>query len=238
MDKRVVLLKITRLSYVKLVLLCAGLIAGQALAQVPPALDKEIRASVAKHPAMLGYKTSVEYVDTRIRIPDCPGGFEFELPTRTRLWGRVNVPVRCNKGAKWFISLPVKIQVFGQYVVSSRQIQGNSRLSQGDLVLSEGDLSDLPDGFVQKPEDALGRQVIRPIAPGNPIFLNNLRESSVIKVGDQVKVKIVGAGFEASGSGVAQSGGSSGDSIRIKMPDGQALQGKVIGPAAVEIKLD
>ena len=232
------MLKITRFSFLSLFLLCASFFTGQAFAQVPPALDKEIRALVAKHPAMLNYKTSVEYVDTRIRVPDCPGGYEVELPSRTRLWGRVNISVRCNKGAKWFVSLPVKIQVFGQYLVTSHQIQGNSRLSQGDFVLSEGDLSDLPDGFVQKAEDALGRQVIRPIAPGNPILLNNLRESSVIKVGDQVKVKIIGSGFEAAGSGIAQSGGSSGDSIKVKMPDGQALQGKVIGPATVEIKID
>ncbi|QWE19297.1 flagellar basal body P-ring formation chaperone FlgA [Polynucleobacter corsicus] len=232
------MLKITSFSVLKVILLGASLFAGQAFAQAPPALDKEIRTLVAKHPAMLNYKTSVEYVDPRIKVPDCPGGYEIELPTRTRLWGRVNIPVRCNKGAKWFVSLPVKIQVFGQYLVSSRQIQGNSRLSQGDFVLSEGDLSDLPDGFVQKPEDALGRQVIRPIAPGNPIFLNNLRESSVIRVGDQVKVKIVGSGFEAAGSGVAQSGGSSGDSVKVKMPDGQALQGKVIGPSTVEIKIN
>ena len=232
------MLKITYFSLLKLTLVGLSVFASQAFAQVPPALDKEIRALVAKHPAMLNYKTSVEYVDSRIRVPDCPGGYEVELPTRTRLWGRINIPVRCNKGAKWFISLPVKIQVFGQYLVSSRQIQGNSRLSQGDFVLSEGDLSDLPDGFVQRPEDAIGRQVIRPIPPGNPIFLNNLRESSVIRVGEQVKVKIIGAGFEAAGSGSAQSGGSSGDSIRVKMPDGQVLQGKVIGPATVEIKID
>lgn len=232
------MLKITRFSFLSLILLCASFFAGQVFAQVPPALDKEIRALVAKHPAMLNYKTSVEYVDPRIRVPDCPGGYEVELPSRTRLWGRVNIPVRCNKGAKWFVYLPVKIQVFGQYLVTSHQIQGNSRLSQGDFVLSEGDLSDLPDGFVQKAEDALGRQVIRPIAPGNPILLNNLRESSVIRVGDQIKVKIIGSGFEAAGSGIAQSGGSSGDSIKVKMPDGQVLQGKVIGPATVEIKID
>ena len=220
------------------ILTFASIFAGQAYAQVPPALDKEIRTMVAKHPAMLSYRTSVEYTDARIRVPDCPGGYEVELPARTRLWGRVNIPVRCNKGAKWFISLPVKIQVFGQYLVTSHQIQANSRLSQADFVLSEGDLSELPDGFVQKVQDALGRQVIRPIAPGNPILLNNLRESSVIRVGDQVKVKIIGNGFEAAGSGLAQSGGSSGDLIKVKMPDNQVLQGKVIGPATVEIKID
>lgn len=232
------MLKITCSVILRLFLIFASIFAVQAYAQVPPALDKEIRTMVAKHPAMLSYRTSVEYTDARIRVPDCPGGYEVELPARTRLWGRVNIPVRCNKGAKWFISLPVKIQVFGQYLVTSHQIQANSRLSQADFVLSEGDLSELPDGFVQKAEDALGRQVIRPIAPGNPILLNNLRESSVIRVGDQVKVKIIGNGFEAAGSGLAQSGGSSGDLIKVKMPDNQVLQGKVIGPATVEIKID
>ena len=232
------MLKITRFFFFKLILVFLGLFASQTFAQVPPALDKEIRSLVAKHPSMLGYRTSVEYVDPRIRVADCPGGYDVELPTRTRLWGRVNIPVKCTQGAKWFLSLPVKIQVFGSYLVTSHQIQGNSRLSQADFVLSEGDLSDLPEGFVQKAEDAIGRQVIRPIAPGNPILLNNLRESSVIRVGDQVKVKIIGNGFEAAGSGSAQSGGASGDSIKVKMPDGQVLQGKVIGPATVEIKID
>ncbi len=232
------MLKITRFFFFKLILVFLGLFASQVFAQVPPALDKEIRSLVAKHPSMLGYRTSVEYVDTRIRVADCPGGYDVELPTRTRLWGRVNIPVKCTQGVKWFLSIPVKIQVFGSYLVTSHQIAANSRLSQGDFVLFEGDFSDLPEGFIQKAEDAIGRQVIRSISQGSPILLNNLRESSVIRVGDQVRVRIVGTGFEAAGTGLAQSSGASGDSIKVKMPDGQVLQGKVIGSAAVEIKID
>jgi len=96
----------------------------------------------------------------------------------------------------------------------------------------------MPDDLLARPQDALGRQAIRPIQPRTPIFLNNLREMAVIKSGDPVRVQILGNGFEAEGSGLAQSSGAVSDQIRVKMPDGQQVQGRVLRQGVVTVKID
>jgi len=67
------------------------------------------------------------------------------------------------------------------------------------------------------------------------VSLNNLREAAVIKVGEGVRVQVQGKGFQANGEGVALTSGAIGDSIRVRMPDGQQVQGQVVRAGTVEI---
>lgn len=205
---------------------------------VPKELDKNIRNTITKNPSMSGYKVQIEYVDSKIKIPNCPSDIEIEFPQKTRLWGRVNLQIKCNSGYKWTMTLPIRVQVFGDYLLAAKFIQAGAKLGQDDILISQGDLTEMPDDLLARPQDALGRQAIRPIQPRTPIFLNNLREMAVIKSGDPVRVQILGNGFEAEGSGLAQSSGAVNDQIRVKMPDGQQVQGRVLRQGVVTVKID
>jgi len=224
-----------------LALVCfAAIWSGQSHAQVqvPLDLDKSIRQFVAKHPSMSGLRTDIEYVDSKIKIPSCTGPVDISLPARVRPWGRVNLQLRCNKGQGWFLGLPVRIIVYGEYVLTTRFIQQGSKIVQADLRVAEGDLSALPDDLIRAPGEAIGRQVVRPIQAGSYISLNNLKEPAVIRVGDRVRVQVIGVGFQATGEGVAQSAGSVNEIIKVRLPDGQVLQGRISAPGAVEISIE
>ena len=207
-------------------------------AQIPLDLDKSIRQFVAKHPSMSGLRTDIEYVDPKIKVPSCAVPIEIALPARVRPWGRVNLQLRCQKGSGWFLSLPVRVIVYGEYVLTTKFIQTGSKIVQGDLRLVEGDLSALPDDLIRFPGEAIGRQVLRPIQAGSYISLNNLKEPAVIRVGDRVRVNVIGVGFQATGEGTAQSAGSVNEIIKVRLPDGQVLQGRVSAPGAVEISIE
>ena len=73
---------------------------------------------------------------------------------------------------------------------------------------------------------------------GSPIGLNDLREASVVKVGDPVRLVLTGKDFEVSGEGIAQTAGMIGDMVRVRLADGQVLQGKVLRSSVVVVLIE
>ncbi|MBU3550691.1 flagellar basal body P-ring formation chaperone FlgA [Polynucleobacter sp. MWH-Berg-3C6] len=207
-------------------------------AQVPLEIDRAVKKAIFSQLSDPAYKVGIEYLNTKNKVPSCPGGVEVLLPQNTKIWGRVNLDLRCTNGANWTMNLPVKIVINAEYLVAARYIQGNSRVYAQDLSVAQGDIGELPEGFIQKPEQAIGRQAIRPIQAGGLITLNNLKNLAVIKAGDPVRIQVQGEGFEASGTGTALNAAGINDPIRVKLASGKQAQGRVISEGLVVIKLE
>jgi flagella basal body P-ring formation protein FlgA len=136
------------------------------------------------------------------------------------------------------INVPVNIHVFGDYVVAARYLPFGQKIEPGDIRVVEGDLSLLPDDVLRSPKGAYDRVLSRPLQMGSPVGLNDLKESTVIKVGDPVRLLLGGKDFEVSGEGTAQTAGMLGDMVRVRIADGQILQGKVIRPGVVQVNVE
>ena len=221
-----------------LVALILGLGSFGVFAQVPLEIDRAVKKAIFSQLNDPAYKVGIEYLNTKNKVPPCPGGVQVLLPQNTKIWGRVNLDLRCSNGANWTMNLPVKIVINAEYLVAARYIQGNSRVSAQDLSVAQGDIGELPDGFIQKPEQAIGRQAIRPIQAGGLITLNNLKNLAVIKAGDPVRIQVVGDGFEAGSTGTALNAAGINDSIRVKLANGKQAQGRVVSEGLVVIKLE
>jgi flagella basal body P-ring formation protein FlgA len=209
-----------------------------AQAALPPDLEKEIKRYIQKSPSVNGLRVEPEFLDPSITLPPCVGGsIEIGTAMGSRLWGRTTLQLRCAKAA-WMINLPVNIHVFGDYVVASRYLQFGQKVEIGDIRIVEGDLSLLTDDVLRSPKAAYDRILNRALQMGAPIGLNDLKESTVIKVGDPVRLLLGGKDFEVSGEGIAQTAGMLGDMVRVRIADGQILQGKVMRPGVILINVE
>jgi len=205
---------------------------------IPLEVQNNIRRFIQKSPTVLGFRTEVDFLDPSNNLPSCQGGsIEVLSAPNVRLWGRSLVQVRCLKAA-WLYNIPLMIRVYGDYVVSTRYLQPGNRLSSSDMRIINGDLTSVPDDVIRTPKEADDRVLTRPIQMGMPIGLNDLRETAVIKVGDPVTILLKGRDFQVTGSGTAQTQGMINDMVRVRLNDGQVLQGKVIRPGVVEMTLD
>lgn len=213
------------------------LFAQNVIANVPPDIDVAIKRFVARNPMVAGMQTEVEYIDQNPTIQACPEKIEVGSQPGIRLWGRTSVQLRCRKLA-WTYNLAIRVRVIGDYVVAGRYLQGNVKVAQGDLRVVQGDLTDLTDDVLRSVKDGYNRILVRPVQAGMPIGLNDLRETAVIKVGDPVTILLKGRDFQVTGSGTAQTQGMISDMVRVRLNDGQVLQGKVIRPGVVEITLE
>ena len=205
---------------------------------IPVEVQNNIRRFVQKSPAISGFRTEVDFLDPSMNLPTCPGGtIEVLSAPNVRLWGRSLIQLRCLKAA-WLYNIPLIVKVYGDYVISTRYLQAGNRLSSSDMRVINGDLTSVQDDVIRAPKEADDRVLTRPIQMGMPIGLNDLRETAVIKVGDPVTIVLKGRDFQVTGSGVAQTQGMLNDMVRVRLNDGQVLQGKVIRPGVVEMTLD
>ena len=209
-----------------------------AQATMTPDLEASIKRYIQKSPSVNGLRVEVQLIEPNQVIPPCIGGsIEIITPPGVRLWGRSTLQLRCAK-ASWMVNVPLNIRAFGDYVVASRYLPFGQKLESGDIRVIEGDLSILPDDVLRTPRAAFDKVLGRPLQMGAPIGLNDLKESSVVKVGDPVLIQLVGRGFQVSGEGTAQSAGMVGDMVRVRLMDGQTLQGRVLRPGVVGVNIE
>jgi flagella basal body P-ring formation protein FlgA len=206
-----------------------------SFAALSPELEQMVIRFVNKSPMVGGLRTEVEFLDPLANLQSCPEKLSISLQAGTRLWGRTNVVLRCDKLA-WTYNLSIKVKVFGDYVVASRYLPSGLKVSKGDLNVVTGDLAELPDDVLRSIKDAIGRILNRPIQIGMKIGLNDLREESVISIGDPVRVIVSGPDFEVAGDGVAENAGMVGDTVRVKMRDGQTISGKVRAQGVIVVR--
>ena len=219
-------------------ILLTAFLGTSAQAALAPDLDKEITRFIQKSPSINGLRIQVEQVDPNIVVPACIGGaIEISTQPGARVWGRTTLQLRCAK-AGWMVNIPFNIRVFGDYVVASRYLPFGQKIESGDIRVIEGELNLLPDDVLRTPKGAYDRVLSRPLQMGAPIGLNDLRESSVIKVGDPVRLVLSGKDFEVSGEGIAQTSGMIGDMVRVRLADGQVLQGMVLRPSVVRVTIE
>ena len=220
------------------ILLTAYFLGTSAQAALAPDLDKEITRFIQKSPSVNGLRVQAEQLDPNIVVPACVGGvIEISAQPGARVWGRTILQLRCAR-AGWMVNIPLNIRVFGDYVVASRYLPFGQKIEPGDIRIIEGELNLLPDDVLRTPKGAYDRILSRPLQMGSPIGLNDLRESSVIKVGDPVRLVLSGKDFEVSGEGIAQTSGMIGDMVRVRLADGQVLQGKVLRPSVVRVIIE
>jgi len=220
------------------ILLTAYFLGTSAQAALTPDLDKEITRFIQKSPSVNGLRVQIEQLDPNIVVPACIGGvIEISAQPGARVWGRTILQLRCAR-AGWMVNIPLNIRVFGDYVVASRYLPFGQKIESGDIRIIEGELNLLPDDVLRTPKGAYDRILSRPLQMGSPIGLNDLREASVVKVGDPVRLVLTGKDFEVSGEGIAQTSGMLGDMVRVRLADGQVLQGKVLRPSVVRVTIE
>ncbi|QWD59764.1 flagellar basal body P-ring formation chaperone FlgA [Polynucleobacter sp. MWH-UH35A] len=219
-------------------LIFAYFLGTNALAALMPDQEKEIFRFVQSSPAINGLRVQLELVDPNVTVPACLGGsIQISAQPGARIWGRTVLQLRCAK-AGWMVNIPFNIRVFGNYVVASQYLPAGQKLEPGDIRVIEGELSTLPDDVLRTPKNAYDRVLSRSLQMGSPVGLNDLKESSVVKVGDPVRLVLKGKDFEVSGEGVAQTAGMIGDMVRVRLADGQVLQGRVLRPSVVVVMLE
>lgn len=168
------------------------------------------------------------------RLPPCTAHEAF-APPGTRLSGRTHVGVRCLGPSIWSVLVPFQIAVIGNYVTTSRALVAGQLISPSDIATIEGDLSAQPTGVITDPRSAIGKTLRNSLGSGQPLRNDQLLAPLVIRQGQTVRVVSQGDGFAVSGEGKALNNASAGQTIQVRMSNGQNVSGIARPDASVEI---
>jgi flagella basal body P-ring formation protein FlgA len=221
-----------RLFAMLLCLTATSVCARQEAAPVRAAIDTFLQRETRGLPGLVGF--SIGAVDAENNLTPCPA-LGVSLPRGGRLWGRTNVVVRCQADPGWTLFVPVQVSVTGEYLVSSRALGLGQTVAEGDLEKRRGDLTELPDGVLADPKQAIGRTLAVSLAAGRPLRADALRLPLAVQQGQGVKVVSLGAGFQVSSEGRALNNAAVGQVAQVRLRNGQVVSGIARGEGVVEI---
>lgn len=177
---------------------------------------------------------SVEPMQGANQLPEC-AQLEPFLPAGTRAWGQINVGVRCLAPVAWTVFLPARVSVMNDYLVTARPIRAGQIVASDDLTSEQGDLTALPSNILTDPAQAIGHHARYAIAAGNPLRATMLRIPPAVQQGQTVKVVSSGAGFSVTNEGRALSRAGAGESVKVRLKNGQVVTGTARSGGIVEV---
>ncbi len=233
-----------------------GPVAFGAAAQMPAATDGQPEAALTERVRSLvgpqmqlpldaqgqpqgSARVEVEFgkLDPRLRLAPCRR-IEPQLPVNAVLWGRTHIGLRCVEGEKpWQVWLPIQVKVMAPALVALQALPIGTVLQASHLEKIEIDwAADRRAPFLHA-DDLIGRTLTRALQPGQAPRQGELRQRQWFAAGDTVQVLARGAGFSASGEGLALSTGFEGQAVRVRTESGRVLTGMPVGPRRVELTL-
>ena len=142
--------------------------------------------------------------------------FEPFLATPLRAAGRLPLGLRCQEGARGVVMAGAQVQAWAQVPVAAEPLAVGAVLEARHLQLAEADVTREPAGADRRPESLLGRTLMRAVAPGQPLRADMARPTWVLQPGDPVRLRLVGAGFEASAPAQALQAAAAGQTVRVR----------------------
>lgn len=231
----------------RLVLLLLCLLAAppghaQGAAVLDPALIERVRvlaetAARATAPPDTRVAVDIGALDARLRLAPCRQVQPY-LPPGVAVWGRSRVGLRCTDGvARWNVTLPVRVAVFGRAVVTSSPLPAGVTLAQEHLAMADIDIASAPGAVFTDPAALLGRVLARPLGAAEAVRAPALKSRQWFAAGETVLVRVAGPGFAVAAEAQALTPGVEGQDVRVRFDSGRVAAGRAVGERRVELLL-
>jgi len=117
-----------------------------------------------------------------------------------------------------------------------RWIKPNEVVAAEDVLTMKIDVPSLTHDFILDPNEVIGKQVLRPLSPRQPIRKIMLDDPPLVHKGDRVMLEVHRGGLFVQAVGLAKASGKSGDTIPVKnQHSGREVVGTIIGSGLVEV---
>lgn len=224
-----------------LVCLLAALSA-RAQTALDPALLERVRTlaeTAARAAAPAGTRVVIEVgqLDARLRLAPCQQVQPY-LPPGLALWGKSRIGLRCIDGlARWNVTVPVRVAVFGRAVVASGPLPAGVNLTQDQLAVADIDIAAEPGAVFTDPALLVGRVLARPLAAAEAVRAPALKSRQWFAAGETVQVQAIGEGFAVATEAQALANGLEGQEVRVRFESGRVATGRAVGERRVELLL-
>lgn len=136
------------------------------------------------------------------------------------------------------VNIVVEVKAQARVATPVRWLKPGDVVTAEDLAPMMVNVPSLTHDFVLNLGEAIGKQVLRPLPPGQPIRKALLDLPPVIHKGDRVLIEVRSGGLLVQTVGLAKSSGKAGETISVQnQASGRDVLGIVMASGLVEVKL-
>lgn len=211
----------------------------EAIDSIQQEVEIFVEQSVRLHPATRAsndIKIDVRSIDPRLRLPKCDKALTHEQMQSRNPGGNMTIKTQCEGSQPWAIYTSAKVQIMGPVIVASYPLARGSVITENDIRVENRDTSAIDNGFVLRPEQAVGMEVKSPLRQGEPLRLSQLVEPLAVSRGDKVIIEAGRNGMSVTAPGQAMANGRNGDQIKVMNTNSERIIHAIVtGPGRVSV---
>jgi len=136
------------------------------------------------------------------------------------------------------ISIPTRIEVCKNIVLSSRSIKRDNTISEQDIIVVQKWFSRLPQDLLTDPASVIGKRLLRSVNAKSPFTLSMLSNPLLFKRGKMVKIVCDNDALNISTLGLAEEEGTMGAMIRVRnISSNKIIHAKVMSDSVVKVEI-
>ena len=116
-----------------------------------------------------------------------------------------------------------RVQAMQMVMVAARRLRPGDLVGAGDLRPARVAAATLRGTVLQDAAQAEGMALLRPVAAGQPVPVEDLRRPDLVARGDRVAMRLRSGGIEMTAAGQALEPGAQGQRIRVLNPSSRAV---------------
>jgi flagella basal body P-ring formation protein FlgA len=201
-------------------------------------LEELASAEAGRHLPQLGehQRLSVTPINRRAQLARCLGPVGSSVAPGVQVSGRVLIELRCTVGTQWHLYVPVRVVGTTPVVVTTHAIIAGNPLTRADLALEQRDVSQLPPGYLNSLDIALGLTAARGIDGGAVLTNQQLLGARAVQRGQSVTLVASNGDISVRMAGRALSDGFVNQRVRVEnLSSGRIVEGIARSDQVVEI---
>lgn len=238
--KRAATLSRISVLFALLALLCAFAPACGASASGEKAIKEAVRKHVEDNAPWPRERVRVEFFGPMPEVAGLAGQADLQVRSRAgeRYIGRTSFTVRFSKGDTVVReeAVRVRIEVFTDLVVSTREIMRDAVIGSDDVTVTSKWMDTAPAGILTDAAEAVGKKAVMRLNAGTEISRTMLRSAPVVKKGEVVRIVLESGPMVISAVGLCQEDGAKGDLVRVQnISSKKIIFARVMGSSLVRV---
>ena len=178
----------------------------------------------------------ISSLDSRLRLKNCNRPLDFVVNSPSQLSTNATVKTSCKGSNRWTIYVPIRINVFDNVVVATRDLNRGEVIGDQDLSFQRVNINQFGGGYLTAKNQVTGMEVKRLIRAGESVKLSYVQPTNVIARGDAVVMESRNSSVLISVNGTALDHGHIGEQIRVRNNQSEkVVDAMVTGPGKVSV---
>ncbi len=204
--------------------------------QVHSFIEQQLQAERMQPLSPERFQIHVNNLDGRLRLAECEDKLELAVTSPPPIGHQVTTRVSCIGETPWTIYLPVRIDLFAEVSVASRNLERGQVITEADVEVRLMNIAQAGNGFTEDTERLVGMTLKRPLRAGETLRLSHLQPTKVVARGDKVVVEARSNGLTVVAEGSALAAGHVGEQIRVRnLQSNRVVSATVVAAGRVEI---